>query len=146
MRITQEADYALRIVYVLAGAENIMDAKSIADAVGVTERFTVKILRKLVQSGLVSSRKGASGGYGLAELPEKISMRRIVEIIDGPLEISRCLDSSYECSRTGHNKKCCTFHLVFDKINRSISDKLECVTLDSVINDSISVNEILSKI
>ena len=146
MRITQEADYALRIVYQLARGGGVMDAKAIADSVNVPERFTVKILRKLVLSGIIRSYKGAQGGYELSEAPSEISMKRVVEVIDGPFEISRCLDSSYECSRNGSNKKCCTFHLVFDKINDTIMEKLDRVTLDEVINDEIGIDTILAKI
>ncbi|MCI8388812.1 MAG: Rrf2 family transcriptional regulator [Clostridiales bacterium] len=146
MRITQEADYALRIVYQLARDNCIKDAKAIAEAVNVPERFTVKILRKLVLNKIVRSRKGAQGGYELEAKPEDISMKRIVEIIDGPLVISRCLDSSYECSRNGDNKKCCTFHLVFDKINSSIMEKLDSITLDMIVSESVGIDDILSKI
>ncbi len=146
MRITQEADYALRIAYLLARDGGTLDSGAIAGAVGVTERFTVKILRKLTQSGVVASKKGAAGGYRLAQAPGDITMRHIVEIIDGPTEISKCLDGDYECSRVGNDKCQCTFHLIFAKINKTIADKLDAVTLDSVIDDNLDVGTILSRI
>lgn len=146
MRITQEADYALRITYLLARDGRVLDAGTISSAVGVTERFTVKILRKLVGGGIVSSKKGSKGGYELAVTPREVSMRRIVELIDGPLEISRCLDSAYECTHTGEMKNKCTFHLIFAKINKSIADKLDAVTLDTVIGEDFDIGELLSKI
>ena len=55
MRITQEADYALRIVTELACLGGIEDSKTIAEAVNVPERFTVKIMRK--QIGRASCRE-----------------------------------------------------------------------------------------
>lgn len=146
MRITQEADYALRIAYLLASDGGTLDSGVIAERAGVTERFTVKILRKLVQNGVVASKKGAFGGYRLAQAPGDITMRHIVEIIDGPMEISRCLDGDYECSRVGNDKRQCTFHLIFAKINKAIAEKLDAVTLDSVIDDDLDVKTILSRI
>ena len=146
MRITQEADYALRIVYLLAKDGGVLGAGTISEASGVTERFTVKILRKLTQSGMVASKKGASGGYILAAEPKDITMRQIVEIIDGPLEISKCLDSAYECTRNKGKKHQCTFHLIFAKINKTIADKLDTVTLDTVIGDDIDIGKILSQL
>lgn len=146
MRITQEADYALRIIYRLARENRVMDSKSLAESTGVPERFAVKILRKLNLSGILCSFKGSAGGYALAVDPSEISMKRVVEIIDGPLEISRCLDSAYECAHAGDNKECCIFHLVFDKVNRIIAEKLETVTLGDVISKDADVNEILSNI
>ena len=139
MRITQEADYALRITYLLAKTGQVLDAGTISTEAGVTERFTVKILRKLVSGGIVSSKKGSKGGYGLSVEPSEVSMRRVVELIDGPLEISRCLDSGYECTRTGDLKNKCTFHLIFAKINQTIAEKMDSVTLDTVIGDDFEI-------
>lgn len=146
MRITQEADYALRIVTELACLGGIEDSKTIAEAVNVPERFTVKIMRKLVLDGIIKSHKGASGGYELSIPPTEISMKRIVELIDGPFEITRCLDSDYECSKNGDNKKCCAFHCIFGKINHSISEKLDSITIDMILDDSLGIEEILAKI
>ena len=146
MRITQEADYALRIAYLLACDGGTLDSGAIAEKAGVTERFTVKILRKLTQGKIVASKKGASGGYRLALAPSDVTMKNIVEVIDGPMEISKCLDGDYECSRVGNDKCQCTFHLIFAKINKDIADKLDAVTLDSVIDDNLDVKTILSRI
>lgn len=67
MHITLEADYAIRIVNCLVDASQRMDAQKIADAACVSLRFSLKILRKLVSSGIVQSFKGAKGGYVLAK-------------------------------------------------------------------------------
>ena len=66
MHITLESDYAVRIVYCLAQNGGRMEAAAIAEQTGVTLRFSLKILRKLVAGGLVKSYKGAGGGYELA--------------------------------------------------------------------------------
>ena len=146
MRITQEADYALRIVYLLAQTGKLTDAGTISAQVGVTDRFTVKILRKLVQSGIVTSQKGASGGYMLARQPGEVSMRQVLETIDGPMFISRCLEDGYECTRTGDKKHCCTFHCIFEKLNRNLSETLDKVTLDRMIGNDVDIEQILSTI
>ncbi len=146
MRLTQEADYALRIVQVLAREGRVLDARSISEAASVTERFTVKILRKLTMGGIIGSKKGAMGGYELAASPEKITICAVVETIEGPLEISRCLDGGYECSRNGGDKACCTFHRIFASLNRKIREKLEAITIAEIIDDGVSTEQILSKI
>ena len=145
MRITQEADYALRIVYLLAQRGKLTDSGTISTTVGVTDRFTVKILRKLVQGGLVTSQKGAAGGYQLALQPREISMRNVLETIDGPMCISRCLEDGYECTRTGDQKHCCTFHCIFGKINKNLIEALDKVTLDQVIGEDDDIETILKK-
>ena len=146
MRITQEADYALRIAYLLAKDGGVLGAGTLAEAAGVSERFTLKILRKMAQGGIIASKKGAFGGYTLAVPPADVSMRRVVEVIDGPVEISRCLDSTYECTRTGDKKHECAFHLIFSKINKSIAEKMDTVTLGALIDDNMDIEKILSNL
>ncbi len=145
MRFTQEADYALRIVRVLARSGETLDAKSISETACVPERFTVKILRKLVLCGMITSRKGSSGGYMLALPPQDITMRRVVETIEGPFEISRCLGGDYDCSRN-NDKKCCLFHLVFEKVNKELAEKLDRITIADAVNDAIDTAELLNKL
>ena len=65
MRITLESDYALRILASMAQYDGVTDAKTISSDTSVTLRFTLKILNKLVQGGIVESFKGARGGYKL---------------------------------------------------------------------------------
>ena len=63
MRITQESDYALRIITALAGYDKVIDANSLSEQTSVTQKFTLKILHKLVGAGIVTSFKGVKGGY-----------------------------------------------------------------------------------
>jgi len=63
MCITQESDYAIRIIYCLANENARCDAGFISTKMGITLRFSLKILGKLVQGGLVNSFKGNKGGY-----------------------------------------------------------------------------------
>ena len=60
MRITLEADYAVRIVDCLSLSGRRLDARSISEKTGVTLRFTLKILRKLGMAKIVRSYKGVT--------------------------------------------------------------------------------------
>ena len=133
MRITQEADYALRIVALLASTGNVIDANTIAESAGITQRFALKILRKLSLGEIVSSQKGAGGGYRLAREPENITLKDIIELIDGEIAISKCLSHEHVCSKQGENKSACKIHLIFDAINGDIVKRLENITIASVI-------------
>ena len=82
MHITLETDYAVRIVYFLAQSGERVDAGRIAEETGVTLRFSLKILRKLVSGGVVVSYKGAKGGYELARPPEEISLADVIEQVE----------------------------------------------------------------
>lgn len=128
MRITHEADYAIRIMYCLAARGEKTSAKQISDDSGVPQRFALKILRRLTQAGLTESYKGVSGGYMIARPAEDISLGEIIEQIDGPIEINHCLSSEFDCSRVIQKNEC-TFHHIFSTINQDIRKQLYGVSL-----------------
>lgn len=130
MKITMESDYALRMMRYIAKCGGIVGASSVADAVSVTQRFTLKILGKLVSGGVLFSHKGTSGGYELARPAPEITIRSVIEIIEGPLVISRCLSGDFVCRHEGSSDSCnCFFNRVFDEINMTIAEKLDSVTI-----------------
>ena len=133
MRITLESDYALRILTELAEHDDVVDANSLSVATSVTIRFTLKILNKLVKHGFVSSYKGARGGYKLKRPMEEITLKDVIELIDGPIVIARCLETSEACS-LNKDKTSCTFHHIFNTISLDVAKKLEGITIADVIN------------
>lgn len=123
MYITLESDYAVRITSCLAVHNKRLDAKTISSSTGVTLRFALKILRKLVAGGIVNSYKGTQGGYQLARNPSDISLKDVIEAIEGTYNFSRCLDDSYECTR-GMSGICC-YQRAFGEISDIVRKKLE---------------------
>ena len=138
MRITLESDYALRILTVMSSYEGITDAKTISKDTSVTQRFTLKILHKLVQGELVESYKGVNGGYKLKAEPESITLKKVIELIDGPIAIARCLDSKEACS-LNCDKSACDYHHIFDIISIELASKLNKITIQDVINKNYNL-------
>ncbi len=133
MRITLESDYALRILTAMAGYEGVTDAKTISEDTSVTIRFTLKILHKLVKGDLVKSYKGVNGGYKLKTAPDSITLKQVIELIDGPIAIARCLESEEGCS-LNCDKSACDYHHIFDIISIELASKLNKITIRDVIN------------
>ena len=131
MHINLESDYAVRIVRVLAQKADRMDAAAISENSCVSLMLTLKIMRKLVAAGLVRSFKGAHGGYCLAHEPQNITLRHVIEAIEGPYRFSRCLDEGYDCSCK--EAISCPFHSVFDEVTAMVVKKLDTITFDSLI-------------
>ena len=131
MRITHEADYAVRIVYVLMQSEEpCVAASKLAEASGVTLRFTLKILRKLAGTGILTAQKGANGGYALAMDPADVSLGLIIESIDGPFELNHCLSDDFDCTRV-KDKKFCQFHHIFDSLNAKLKAELYGIKMNT---------------
>ena len=133
MRITHEADYAIRVAHCLACSNDKISAKQISESTGVTLRFALKILRKLIQADIVKSFKGVSGGYMLNRSPADISFGEIIEAIDGRIAINHCLTGEFECTRVAQKKQC-DFRKVFVAVNKQLRDELYSITLDRFIS------------
>ena len=87
MKISAKAEYACLAVLALARHEQgapPMRIREIAEANGIPERYLVQILLRLKRAGLVTSVRGASGGYRLARPAAQISLREVLAAIDGP--------------------------------------------------------------
>lgn len=131
MHITQESDYAVRIVHCLACADGRCDAKTISAQTGVTLRFSLKILHKLVQSEIVKSYKGTKGGYELAREAKEINLKQVIEAIEGSYSLVKCIDSEFECDHNPHGL--CKFKHEFARITNNTNRELEKVTFDMFI-------------
>ena len=125
MYITQETDYAIRIVYCLAKSGARRDARSISEEMCISLRFALKILGKLAQGGLVSSFKGNRGGYELARSAKDISLKDVIDVVEGPWRLTRCADDSAACNRSAHDT--CAFRREMCRISQRINEELAAV-------------------
>lgn len=122
MCLTLESDYAVRIIGCLSAENKRIDAKNISERTGVSLRFALKILRKLVSAGLVKSYKGMQGGYELAKAPSEITMLDVIETVEGSYYLNRCHEEEFVCTRGANG--CCCYQKVFNEITDIVSKKL----------------------
>ena len=135
MKITLEADYAIRIVLHLAKEDGRCDAGLLSEKTGVPQRFALKILRKLVNAQILCSFKGISGGYQLARAPSDITLADIITVIEGPYAFSRCLTEHDSCTHpnAGCSQEACKIQKVFGDISVLVHQKLEATTIDKLL-------------
>lgn len=135
MNINQESDYAFRIVLMLSkeGIDNKLDAKSLSEKGNIPLRFLLKLTRKLTQAGIVKSYRGVNGGYAITKDPKDITLKDVVEAIQGPIIVTRCVYDKETCSanKGGH----CSIHRSLCGIQNTIITELEKVNFDSLKND-----------
>jgi Rrf2 family protein len=86
MRISAKADYAVRAAIELArDPDSMTKGDGIARAQEIPVKFLENILSELRVAGLVTSRRGADGGYKLARPPEEITVADVIRAVEGPL-------------------------------------------------------------
>ncbi|MBN2796897.1 MAG: Rrf2 family transcriptional regulator [Clostridia bacterium] len=143
MRITVESGCAIRIILFLSirGYDVKTGAKMISDEENIPIRFTLKILRKLKLAGLVKSFRGQSGGYALIKEPKDISMREVIEIIDGPIAMNKCLGGAGLCEL--NRTSVCPVHYYLGNVQRQVSDQLSDINFQMLVDKYDEKNEII---
>ena len=101
LRISRKIDYAIRAMIHLAGIPDgtVVPFREIGRQMDVPEDFLAKILKTLVDQGIVRSTRGPHGGYKLARAAEDITVLEIIEAAEGPVAINVCLDDDDACGR-----------------------------------------------
>jgi Rrf2 family protein len=132
MEITKAADYGLRAMYRLGQTPPNHSALigDIATEMHIPAQFLHKVMPRLVKAGLVRSRRGARGGYRLAKAPALISLLDIVQAIDGPIYLNRCLFDKDDCSLDAE----CPIRPVFAEAQQALRDVLGARKLGDLID------------
>lgn len=132
MYINLESDYAVRIILYLIREDKMIDAKKISNATGVTIKFVHKIMRKLLNNGIVESQKGSKGGYLLLKKPNEITLLEIIEMVEGEYTFSRCLSHDTKRDKWCDNKYCKVKN-VYEIITKDVRYKLNSVKFSDLL-------------
>lgn len=134
MKITQESDYALRVIVYFSGLETgtKVSANIIAEEQNIPLRFLLKLLQKLKKADIVKSFMGVHGGYALKKDPEDISLKDVIEAIEGPIHLNRCLLDPEQCNNSGPDK--CLIHNALYSVQENLIDQLSSINFKDIAN------------
>jgi Rrf2 family protein len=101
MELTKAGDYGIYGVIYLAKQPQgkIVSLSEVSKAENIPEKFLAKIFQSLTRSGLIRSHRGAGGGFSLARPANKITVKELLESIQGPIYFTKCLSNLYDCDR-----------------------------------------------
>ena len=130
MKLSTRGKYGLYAMYYLAvhageGPQPLQDIST----VGVPKQYLEQILGNLRRAGLVSTVRGAQGGYQIAGKPENITLRDIIDAVEGPIELSECAQTEHACQRSGT----CPVRWVWQRVTDSINTELEKIKLSDML-------------
>ena len=122
MQLTRAADYGVRVMIHLAGepTDERVSLPELAAAADAPESFLSKVLQALSHAGLISSRRGQSGGFQISQRGRDASMLEVIEAIDGPICLNVCLVSGKSCHRKAH----CSAHPVWAQAQAAMMEVL----------------------
>ena len=136
MRLTHLADYAVVMMAAAARREDGMrlSAAELAQETGVPLPTAQKLMGRLASSGLLTSVRGAGGGFTLARPVAEISLADIIEAVEGPIAMTQCTgsDEASDCALDAH----CRVKPHMNIVSNAVRGALDAVSLQSLASNS----------
>ena len=131
MRLARKAQHAICGVFDLAynGQGEPVRIRAISERQAIPARYLEQIFQQLRRAGLVEAKRGPGGGYRLARAPEEVTLRMVIEAVDGPLRggargAARRATSAYRPD------------FVWPALAEGFADRLAATTLDDRCRDA----------
>ena len=132
IRLNKMTDYAVVMLSHLAvDVDRVVTATELARGSVLPLPSVSKLMKQLSRAGILTSQRGASGGYRLGRAPKDISIADIVTILEGPIALTACIegadtscDAIPQCSLSGH----------WNQVNHAIQVALDSVSLADLLN------------
>ena len=132
MRLTHLADYAVVMMTAAArrDAGARLSAAALAEDTGVPLPTAQKLMGRLAQAGLLTSVRGAGGGFTLARPGEEISLADIIEAVEGPISMTQCSgsDEPSDCALDAH----CRLKPHMNVVSNAVRGALNAVSLQEL--------------
>jgi Rrf2 family protein len=131
MQLTRSGEYGLRGLLYLAKqpSEKVALVSEISREQNIPETFLAKIFQRLSKAGLLRSIRGANGGFSLGKPANEITMREIIEAIEGPIALNRCLLREGECEE----QKVCPLLPIWEEVQQRFLEILDRTTMEDLI-------------
>ena len=140
MQVSRTLDYAVRSLIYMGNHEvPRMSMKEISEAQHIPQNYLAKIMRRMVERGLIRSMVGPEGGYFLRRDPKDINLRDVYEAVEGELRVIDCMDQDEVCALYEN----CTQLPVWDKLQVSMIKLLEKTSLKDLLTESSENTELL---
>lgn len=129
-RLNRLTDYAVVVMTQLATrCDQTLSAQQLSRDTAVPLPTVSKVLNLLAKGGLITSHRGASGGYVLTRPAVDISVAAIIEAIEGPIALTACVDGSADSCGV---ESLCPMRGTWDRVNHAIQSALDDVTLQEM--------------
>lgn len=137
--LTRKGDYAVRGMVFLASRPrgSVSQVRDVASSVDVPPALLAKIFQDLCKLGFVRSYRGTGGGFELARPASGISLLEIIEAVDGPVAMNRCIVERGSCGR----EEFCGVHPVWIKMQQKMKTELARVSLRQLAKKTYCQNQ-----
>lgn len=140
MKLSTKGKYGLKAIFELSlhVNEGPMPLNIIASKQKIPEQYLEQIFSTLKKSKLITSVRGAQGGYLLNKSPNEVTVGDVLTILEGPVALCQCIIDEGACE----NANDCSTKLVWEKLKIGIEDVLNSITLQDMVEDYNKRNNI----
>ncbi len=136
LRISKLTDYGtVLLAHLAANRDCVCSAADAATATNIALPTVSKLLKSLARAGLVTSTRGANGGYRLSREPAAISAADVIDALEGPVSITECSAVDSQCEHEGQ----CSVGGAWQRINVAIRRALDDVSLSDLLRGNSPV-------
>ncbi len=104
----------------------LQTAGDLSEKTGLPEPTVAKVLKLLARGLLIESSRGTNGGYKLSKQPNEITMASVITALEGPVQLTSCVDGKDECCSHSQN---CAMKGKWNPVNAAMQQALENVSL-----------------
>lgn len=147
MKITAQEEYGLRILLRIARGNdgNNTSIQALSGLEGLSQAYTAKLTRLLRKGGFINSTPGNIGGYMLAKPAAEINVNQVLKHLGGSLFSNEfCSDYAGTVKLCTHSVDC-SIRSLWQKIQLSVDELLDHVSLAELIGSEESSNELLNQ-
>ena len=139
MKLSTKGRYGLRAAVDLAlyAKEEPISISNIAAKEGLSESYLEQLFAKLKKAGIVHSVRGTNGGYQLARSASEITVGNVLRALEGNMVVVDCPNNEEACAKFGS----CVTKYVWKRINNSISETMDAMTLEEIIHNAEELSE-----
>jgi Rrf2 family protein len=140
MRITRKAEYAIQALTYLATAKagELLLSRDIAHHRHIPPKYIAQIILDLSRAGLVRAVRGAQGGVQLMRPAKAITIRQVLEAIEGPMAINPCLLAEDVCFFDNPSSSGCRLQHVWGQAQARMLEVLERSSIADLLPDDLS--------
>jgi len=125
LEISRRADLAVRALLLIAAADDRVKAEELAGRLDTTTGFVPQVVGPLVKRGWVRSDPGPRGGYSGSVDIDAVSVLQVIEAVDGPTDVGRCVVADGPCGRAPH----CALHVAWADAREQLMAQLDATSL-----------------
>jgi len=143
LALTRKTDYALVALSFLGMRRNDFNpsasAREISEAYGMPLPVTMSVLKTLTRAGIVSSTRGAQGGYELVAEPQAVTLTQVFTAMEGPLQFAPCAHEEPELGKQCSIECDCPIREPIRRLHSRLLRFFDDVTLADLIDSEVQV-------